>query len=98
MGIHLTRHVKGIRTITLIVKDKNELVLEMTTYASDLQRTLISLGVLDDLRYDIMINKGYINILSDLQLIVEALKRRGLQSLLKMTNHKRLGHISDKRL
>lgn len=38
-------------------------------------------GVLDDLNYDILINKGYIKILRDSHLIVEAPKRHGLYIL-----------------
>jgi hypothetical protein len=81
MGNHMACQVKGIGTITLRVKDNNVLVLEKTRYVPDLQRNLISLGVLDDLNYDIMINAGYIKILRNSHLIVEAPKRHGLYIL-----------------
>lgn len=81
MGNHMTCQVKGIGTINLKVKGNNILALEKTRYIPNLQRNLISLGVLDDLKYDILINKGYIKILRGSQLIVEALKRHGLYIL-----------------
>ncbi|CAA2996850.1 Hypothetical predicted protein [Olea europaea subsp. europaea] len=73
MGKHMSCQVKGIGTITLRFDDNNELTLE--------QRNLISLGVLDDLNYNIVINKGYIKILRGFQLVVKAPKRHGLYIL-----------------
>ena len=81
MGNHMSCQVKGIGTITLRLDGNNELILDKTRQVPDLQRNLIALGVLDDLNYNIVINKGYIKILRGSQLVAEAPKRHGLYIL-----------------
>lgn len=72
-------------TITLKVKGDNELILEKIRYVPYLQRNLIFLIVLDDLKYHIIINKGYIKIFRASQLIIEAPQETWS---LHLTNHK----------
>lgn len=91
MGNHMTCQDKGKWIIILKVKGYHYLVFERTRYVLDWEKNLISLGLLDDLNYNLMISKGYIKILRDSQLIIEASKRHCLyilqtQSLFESTS------------
>lgn len=55
--------VSGIRTINLLLDNGNVLILKGTMYVPDLKRNLASLGMLDDMEFNINLGQGIIKIL-----------------------------------
>lgn len=81
MGNNMIYKISGIGTIKLLSENGKTLNLKGTRYILDLERNLVSLGMLDDMEFDIKMGQGHMKILRGNDLVISAPKRHGLYFL-----------------
>lgn len=74
--------MKGIGQIKVYLEDGIERTLKDVKYVPQLRKNLISLGVLDSLRYSVRIEKGLMKVISGSLVALKEKKVNGLYILL----------------
>lgn len=80
-GNNQTCKVQGIRSIRLMIQDRNQVILQDVRYVPKLKRNLISLGTLDKSSYSFEAEKGILTVHEDTKIVMKGMRSNGLYIL-----------------